>query len=213
MTINIDELQFDEKGLLPAIVQDASSGKVLTLAYMNKESLLKTIETNETWFFSRSRQELWNKGETSGNKQKVIQISYDCDQDALLVQVEPAGPACHKNEVSCFHNTLYTNELPVQEIIPQIVERIKDRRENPVEGAYTTYLFNKGIDKILKKVGEESSEVIIAAKNEDKEEMTAEISDLTYHVLVLMEQSGVSIADIKNELMKRHLEKEGQDRE
>jgi len=213
MNINLDELRFDEKGLLPAIVQDASSGEVLTLAYMNKESLLKTIETNETWFYSRSRQTLWNKGETSGNKQQVKQISYDCDNDSLLVQVDALGPACHKGETSCFHNTLYTKELPVHDIIPQIIDKIKDRRENPVEGAYTTYLFEKGVDKILKKVGEETSEVIIAAKNNDLPELTAEIADLTYHTLVLMELLGVESADIKEELMKRHLEKEGQNRE
>lgn len=211
--MDINNLKFDQDGLLPAIVQDATNGKVLTLAYMNKESLQKTIETKETWFYSRSRQTLWNKGETSGNKQKVKQINYDCDQDALLVQVDPLGPACHTGEVSCFHETLFKNELPVQEIIPRIIEKIGDRHANPVEGAYTTYLFEKGIDKILKKVGEETSEVIIAAKNRDKAELTAEISDLTYHVLVLMEEQGVKLEDIKAELMGRHLEKEGQNRE
>lgn len=210
MTVNFDELIFDENGLLPAIVQDAATGKVLTLAYMNNESLQKTIQTKETWFYSRSRQTLWNKGETSGNRQRVQQINYDCDKDALLVQVIPLGPACHTGAETCFHQNLMTNELPVQEIIPQIIAKIQDRRENPLEGAYTTYLFEKGTDKILKKVGEETSEVIIAAKNKDKEELTAEISDLTYHVLVLMEELGVSLTDIKEELMRRHLEKEGQ---
>ncbi|WP_405099108.1 bifunctional phosphoribosyl-AMP cyclohydrolase/phosphoribosyl-ATP diphosphatase HisIE [Oceanobacillus sp. FSL H7-0719] len=213
MAINIDELIYDENGLLPAIVQDAATGKVLTLAYMNKASLQKTIETEETWFYSRSRQTLWNKGETSGNKQQVKQISYDCDKDALLVQVTPLGPACHTGEETCFNQTLQTNELPVQEIIPQIIDKIRDRHKNPLEGAYTTYLFEKGADKILKKVGEETSEVIIAAKNQNKAELTAEISDLTYHVLVLMEEVGVTLDDIKEELMKRHLEKEGQKRE
>lgn len=212
MTINMDDLKFDEQGLLPAIVQDAATGKVLTLAYMNQTSLQKTIETNETWFYSRSRQELWNKGETSGNKQKVKQISYDCDADALLVQVEPLGPACHTGEETCFHQTLLTNEKPTLEIISQVVAKIKDRREKPVEGAYTTYLFEKGVDKILKKVGEETSEVIIAAKNNDKAELTAEIADLTYHTLVLMEEIGVTTADIKAILTERHLEKEGQHR-
>lgn len=210
MTVNINALIFDENGLLPAIVQDAATGKVLTLAYMNNESLQKTIQTKETWFYSRSRQTLWNKGETSGNRQKVQQINYDCDQDALLLQVTPLGPACHTGAETCFHQTLLTNELPVQEIIPQIIAKIQDRRKNPREGAYTTYLFEKGADKILKKVGEETSEVIIAAKNKDRAELTAEISDLTYHVLVLMEELGVSLLDIKEELMKRHLEKEGQ---
>lgn len=211
--MDINNLKFDQDGLLPAIVQDATNGKVLTLAYMNNESLQKSIETKETWFYSRSRQTLWNKGETSGNKQKVKQINYDCDQDALLVQVDPIGPACHTGETSCFHETLFQNELPVQEIIPQIIDKIGDRHNNPVKGAYTTYLFEKGIDKILKKVGEETSEVIIAAKNMDKAELTAEISDLTYHVLVLMEEQGVKLQDIKAELMGRHLEKEGQNRE
>ena len=213
MTLNLDELTFDENGLLPAIVQDASSGKVLTLAYMNKESLEKTLETGETWFYSRSRQTLWNKGETSGNKQLVKTIIADCDRDALLVQVEPLGPACHTGEETCFHQLLSEKELPIFNIIPQVIEKIKDRRENPVSGAYTTYLFEKGLDKMLKKVGEETSEVIIAAKNEDKEELTAEISDLLYHLLVVMETSGVTLNDIKTELMKRHLEKEGQNRE
>lgn len=210
--MEINNLKFDQDGLLPAIVQDATNGKVLTLAYMNKESLQKTIETKETWFYSRSRQTLWNKGETSGNKQLVKQISYDCDQDALLVQVDPLGPACHTGEVSCFHETLFSDGIPVQEIVPQIIDKIQDRQSNPVKGAYTTYLFEKGIDKILKKVGEETSEVIIAAKNRDKAELTAEISDLTYHVLVLMEEQGVKLDDIKAELMERHLEKEGQNR-
>ena len=213
MTINIEALNFDDKGLLPAIVQDAATGKVLTLAYVNKESLEKTIKTNETWFYSRSRQELWNKGETSGNKQIVKQIAFDCDQDAVLIQVEPLGPACHKNEETCFHEIALTNELPTQEIVPQLTEKIRDRYENPVSGAYTTYLFKKGVDKILKKVGEESSEVIIAAKNNDKEELTAEIADLTYHVLVLMQDIGVTTADVKKVLTERHLEKEGQNRE
>lgn len=213
MTIQLGDLAFDEKGLIPAIVQDAASGKVLTLAYMNKESLEKTIETGETWFYSRSRETLWNKGETSGNKQVVKQINYDCDQDALLVQADPLGPACHTGEDTCFHQTLDQKEEPIFNIIPQVIEKIKDRKENPVEGAYTTYLFEKGIDKMLKKVGEETSEVIIAAKNKDKGELTAEISDLLYHLLVVMETSDVTLKDINEELMRRHLAKEGQNRE
>ncbi|MCM3740500.1 bifunctional phosphoribosyl-AMP cyclohydrolase/phosphoribosyl-ATP diphosphatase HisIE [Oceanobacillus luteolus] len=213
MTIQLEDLAFDENGLLPAVVQDAASGTVLTLAYMNKESLEKTIETGETWFYSRSRQSLWNKGETSGNKQLVKRINYDCDKDALLVQVEPLGPACHTGEVTCFNETLDQKELPSLDIVTQVIDKIKDRRENPVPGAYTTYLFEKGIDKMLKKVGEETSEVIIAAKNEDKEELTAEISDLFYHLLVVMETSGVTLNEIKAELLKRHLTKEGQNRE
>ena len=209
MSVNIETLAFDSNGLIPAIVQDAITRQVLTLAYMNRESLEKTIETKETWFYSRSRKKLWNKGETSGNKQEVKKISYDCDQDALLVQVDPLGPACHKGEESCFHQSLYTNEVPSKEIIPTLVDKIKDRKENPIEGTYTTYLFEQGIDKILKKVGEESSEVIIASKNDDHGELTGEMADLTYHMLVLMEETGVSLADIKKVLIKRHLEKEG----
>lgn len=213
MSVQPDDLTYDDQGLLPAIVQDAASGKVLTLGFMNKESLEKTLETGETWFYSRSRETLWNKGETSGNKQLVQKISYDCDKDALLVQAQPLGPACHTGEDTCFYQTMTETELPIFDIIPQVIAKIKDRRNNPVPGAYTTYLFDKGIDKMLKKVGEESSEVIIAAKNEDKRELTAEISDLLYHLLVVMEESGVALSDIKAELMERHLEKEGQNRE
>lgn len=205
MEAELNQLSFDGQGLIPAIVQDANTGKVLTLAYMNEASLTKTIETNETWFYSRSRKQLWNKGETSGNKQKVKKISYDCDADAILVQVEPLGPACHTGEESCFYNELYTNEEPAADIIDRVVDIIKARRNSPQEGSYTTYLFNEGIDKILKKVGEESTEVIIGAKNNDNEELTAEISDLIYHVLVLMELQGVTVSDIKQELLKRHV--------
>ncbi|RLL42077.1 bifunctional phosphoribosyl-AMP cyclohydrolase/phosphoribosyl-ATP diphosphatase HisIE [Oceanobacillus piezotolerans] len=213
MDIKLDKLKFDENGLIPAIVQDANTGKVLTLAYMNETSLQKTIETKETWFFSRSRQELWNKGETSGNKQEVERITYDCDGDALLVQVNPLGPACHTGEETCFYNELYTKEVPAHDIIPQVVAKIKERRENPVDGSYTAYLFEKGVDKVLKKVGEETSEVIIGAKNNDKHELTSEIADLTYHTLVLMELMGVTVGDIKDELKKRHIQKEGQVKE
>lgn len=205
MEAELNQLSFDGQGLIPAIVQDANTGKVLTLAYMNEASLTKTIETNETWFYSRSRKQLWNKGETSGNKQKVKKISYDCDADAILVQVEPLGPACHTGEESCFYHELYTNEEPAADIIDRVVDIIKARRNSPQEGSYTTYLFNEGIDKILKKVGEESTEVIIGAKNNDNEELTAEISDLIYHVLVLMELQGVTVSDIKQELLKRHV--------
>lgn len=211
MDISITELQFDEHGLIPAIVQDIRTGKVLTLAYMNKESLQKTIETKETWFFSRKRKKLWNKGETSGNKQKVRKIAYDCDGDALLVYVSPLGPACHTGEETCFYQSLYAEEEPVHDIIYQVVDIIKNRRQHPTEGSYTAYLFEKGVDKILKKVGEETSEVIIGAKNADKQELTSEIADLTYHVLVLMEHAGVTLDDIKAELKRRHMEKEGQE--
>jgi phosphoribosyl-ATP pyrophosphohydrolase/phosphoribosyl-AMP cyclohydrolase len=203
------ELDFDENGLIPAIVQDVQTKKVLTLAYMNEASLKKTMETKETWFFSRKRQKLWNKGETSGNKQIVKHISFDCDNDALLVQVEPLGPACHKGEETCFHNILFQDEETETDVIGMLTSKIKERRVNPKDGSYTTYLFKEGIDKILKKIGEETSEVIIGAKNNDKQELTWEISDLIYHTLVLMELADVSVYDIKNELYKRHIQKEG----
>ncbi|WP_443028937.1 bifunctional phosphoribosyl-AMP cyclohydrolase/phosphoribosyl-ATP diphosphatase HisIE [Sporosarcina sp. G11-34] len=203
MTIQIESISFDEKGLIPAIVQDDKTGKVLMLAYMNKEALEKTIETKETWFFSRSRQELWNKGATSGNGQTVNSLSLDCDSDAILVQVTPMGPACHTGEETCFDNKKSEGETSNRAIIQELIVEIKNRRSNPIEGSYTSYLFREGIDKVLKKVGEESSEVIIGAKNEDKEELTSELADLTYHTLVLMEIAGVSIEDVKKELVKR----------
>ena len=203
MTIEIDTVSFDEKGLIPAIVQDSQTGKVLMLAYMNEEALSKTIETKETWFFSRSRQELWHKGATSGNRQTVKELSFDCDSDAVLVQVEPMGPACHTGETSCFYKTGLESKASNREIVHEVIAEIKNRRANPVEGSYTTYLFREGIDKVLKKVGEESSEVIIGAKNEDKAELTSELADLIYHSLVLMEISDVSLSDVKNELLKR----------
>lgn len=204
----MDNISFNQDGLIPAIVQDADTGEVLTLAYMNQEALAKTLDTKEAWFFSRKRQELWNKGATSGNRQMVQQVSMDCDHDALLFQVKPLGPACHKGKETCFHNPIYQNDEATFAMLPQLIEKIKHRRKNPVEGTYTTYLFNEGIDKILKKVGEETSEVIIGAKNNDKAEVTWEIADLTYHTLVLMELLNVSISDIHNELQKRHIIKE-----
>ena len=203
MTIEIETVSFDEKGLIPAIVQDSNTGKVLMLAYMNEEALTKTIETKETWFFSRSRQELWHKGATSGNRQTVKELSFDCDSDAVLVQVEPMGPACHTGETSCFYKTGFESEASNREIVHEVIAEIKNRRANPVEGSYTSYLFREGIDKVLKKIGEESSEVIIGAKNEDKAELTSELADLIYHSLVLMEISDVSLSDVKNELLKR----------
>ncbi|WP_373896201.1 bifunctional phosphoribosyl-AMP cyclohydrolase/phosphoribosyl-ATP diphosphatase HisIE [Virgibacillus natechei] len=209
MEVNIKQLNFDENGLIPAIVQDAETGSVLTLAYMNEASILKTIQTNETWFFSRTRQELWNKGETSGNKQQVKKITFDCDADALLVQVKPLGPACHTGEDTCFHQVLHEQEAVTTDVIYTIARKIKERRKQPAEGSYTTYLFNEGIDKVLKKVGEEASEVIIGAKNTDKQEVTWEISDLIYHTLVLMEIVDVSIDDLKKELHGRHIQKVG----
>jgi len=205
MTFDITTLKFDEKGLIPAIVQDEQTGQVLMLAYMNQESIEKTLETKETWFYSRSRQELWNKGATSGNTQQVVRLSADCDQDPLLVQVKPAGPACHTGETSCFFETIVEEKPETRTIIHDLANNIKDRKENPAEGAYTSYLFKEGIDKILKKVGEETAEVIIGAKNNDKQEVIWEVSDLIYHTLVLLELLGVSVEDVKDELHKRHI--------
>lgn len=202
----INDIQFDEKGLVPAIVQDAATYEVLTLAYMNKESLEKTIETGETWFYSRSRQELWHKGATSGNTQKVVSIQFDCDKDALVVKVEPAGPACHTGATSCFGAPFYGEKntaLPYS-ILQQLEEVIADRQQNRPEGAYTTYLFEKGVDKILKKVGEEASEVIIAAKNRDKEELQWESADLLYHLLVLLREQDLPLNDVLSVLARRH---------
>lgn len=206
----LDNINYDEKGLIPAIVQDDVSGKVLMLAYMNEEALKKTIETKETWFYSRSRQDLWNKGATSGNKQQVKNIAFDCDQDTVLLTVTPEGPACHTGETTCFYNFLDQNQPTTQDVIYRIVDVIENRRNNPVEGAYTTYLFNEGIDKVLKKVGEEASEVIIGAKNNDKEEIKWEVADLIYHTLVLLNMTDVSIADIKDVLYQRHMQKSGE---
>lgn len=207
--MNIDEIKFDEKGLVAAIVQDIATKEVLTLAYMNKESLEKSLETGETWFYSRSRQELWHKGATSGNTQKIHEIKFDCDKDALLVQVEPAGPACHNGTDSCFVESLYSSDADVQsisdyQILLTLEKVIKDREENRPEGAYTTYLFEKGVDKILKKVGEEAAEVIIAAKNRSHEELKWEASDLLYHLLVLLREQKLPFAEILNVLETRH---------
>lgn len=203
MSIDIENITFDDNGLIPAIVQDERTGSVLMLAYMNVEALEKTIETKETWFYSRSRQELWHKGATSGNRQTVKRLTLDCDQDAILVEVVPMGPACHTGEETCFYQTTFEEQGSKREIIHKLVEEIKHRKGNPVEGSYTSYLFREGIDKVLKKVGEESSEVIIGAKNEDKQELTSELADLVYHSLVLMEIAGVSVDDVKQELLKR----------
>lgn len=203
--INIDELKFGADGLIPAVVQDAASGRVLTVAYMNRESLEITLEKKLTCFWSRSRKELWLKGETSGNYQHVVSITADCDRDALLVRVQPDGPACHLGSFSCFDYPLFDNpELP--DFSPyDLYELIKGRKDDPTEGSYTSYLFDKGLDKILKKVGEESTEVIIAGKAEDKRETVYEIADLYYHVLVLMVEAGISVGDIQKELASRHV--------
>ncbi len=203
--INIDELKFDEKGLIPAIVKDAVSGRVLTLAYMNRESLEISIEKGLTCFFSRSRQELWLKGETSGNYQHIVSITTDCDKDALLVSVEPDGPACHTGTFSCFENPLWQSEERHDFSLDSLMKLIEGRKLDKKEGSYTTYLFEKGLDKILKKVGEESTEVIIAAKANDKAETVYEISDLAYHIMVLMVEAGISLEDIHRELASRHV--------
>lgn len=203
--ININELKFDKKGLIPAIVVDAVSKKVLTLAYMNKESLEISIEKGLTCFYSRSREELWLKGETSGNYQHIVSITADCDNDALVVVVEKDGPACHKGTDSCFENKVFESDTLNEFSLNSLMELIKGRKEDKKEGSYTTYLFEKGIDKILKKVGEESTEVIIAAKANDKKETIYEISDLAYHVMVLMIEMGISLEDIHNELKSRHV--------
>ncbi|MFC5604536.1 bifunctional phosphoribosyl-AMP cyclohydrolase/phosphoribosyl-ATP diphosphatase HisIE [Sporosarcina koreensis] len=206
--MNIDELAFDRNGLIPAIVQDERTGEVLMLAYMNRESIRKTIETKETWFYSRSRKELWNKGATSGNRQIVKRLSVDCDQDSLLLQVEPAGPACHTGETTCFHTNGFEERKSVRGVVHEVVDEIKDRRANPVDGSYTSYLFREGVDKVLKKIGEESTEVVIGAKNRDKNELTNELADLTYHTLVLMELLDVTVDDVKGVLRERRPKKE-----
>ena len=203
--INIDELKFDDKGLIPAIVVDSVSKKVLTLAYMNKESLKISMEKELTCFWSRSRNELWLKGKTSGNYQHIVSITADCDKDALIISVEKDGPACHLGTDSCFNNTLWQSETRQDFSLESLLELISGRKTEKKEGSYTTYLFEKGIDKILKKVGEESTEVIIAAKADDKKETIYEISDLAYHVMVLMIEMGISLEDIHKELASRHV--------
>ncbi len=203
--LNPDELKFDEKGLIPAIVVDADSRKVLTLAYMNRESLHISMEKGLTCFWSRSRQELWLKGETSGNYQHIISITADCDRDALTVLVRKDGPACHLGTDSCFNDEVYESEELHDFTLEGLMELIRGRKSEKKEGSYTTYLFEKGLDKILKKVGEESTEVIIAAKAEDRKETIYEIADLAYHVMVLMVQAGISLEDIHRELASRHV--------
>ena len=203
--LNIDELKFDEKGLIPAIVVDVDSRKVLTLAYMNRESLEISMKEEMTCFWSRSRQELWRKGETSGNRQHIVNITADCDRDALTVLVRKDGPACHTGADSCFNDTVFESESLHDFTLEGLVKLIEGRKTEKKEGSYTTYLFEKGIDKILKKVGEECTEVIIAGKADDKAETIYEISDLVYHVLVLMIQMGISLDDITRELASRHV--------
>ncbi|MBS6447001.1 MAG: bifunctional phosphoribosyl-AMP cyclohydrolase/phosphoribosyl-ATP diphosphatase HisIE [Clostridiales bacterium] len=203
--LDIKELNFDEKGLIPAIVVDAYSKKVLTLAYMNRESLALSMEKGLTCFWSRSRGELWTKGETSGNYQHIVSITADCDRDALVVLVEKDGPACHTGADSCFGEPVFESEERHEFSLNSLMELIADRKLHRQDGSYTTYLFEKGIDKILKKVGEESTEVIIAGKAADKKETIYEIADLAYHVMVLMIEMGISLEDIERELASRHV--------
>ncbi|WP_090737414.1 bifunctional phosphoribosyl-AMP cyclohydrolase/phosphoribosyl-ATP diphosphatase HisIE [Paenibacillus sp. Mc5Re-14] len=226
----LDNVRWNEAGLVSAIVQDDATLQVLTLAYMNRESLKRSLESGETWFWSRSRQELWHKGATSGNTQKISSIQLDCDGDALLVRVIPSGPACHTGATSCFSRDISvpgtavtpvagkagaqvsvtrTDAIPIAsegrfEVLAQLEAIIKEREETRPEGAYTTYLFDKGVDKILKKVGEEASETIIAAKNKDNEELRLEVSDLIYHLLVLLQERKLPLDDVLAELNRRH---------
>ena len=203
--IDISELKFDERGLIPAIVADAESKKVLTLAYMNRESLTISMEKGLTCFWSRSRQELWLKGETSGNYQHIVSITADCDKDALLVLVEKDGPACHLGTDSCFTNPLWQSQERSAFSLDGLYALLEDRKAERPEGSYTSYLFDKGLDKILKKVGEECTEVIIAGKAEDRRDTVYEIADLCYHVMVLMVQMGIPPAEIEKELASRHI--------
>ncbi|CAI8996239.1 putative bifunctional phosphoribosyl-AMP cyclohydrolase/phosphoribosyl-ATP pyrophosphatase [Brevibacillus sp. IT-7CA2] len=205
----VEKLRFDEKGLIPVIVQDAGSKTVLTLAYMNEESLQKSLATKETWFWSRSRQQLWHKGETSGHTQRIVSMQYDCDGDALVVMVEPKGPACHTGAYSCFSQEVFsdTEDEPVQAdrfaILSELEELIAAREAERPEGSYTTYLFEKGVDKILKKVGEEAAEVIIAAKNRSREELRYEASDLIFHLMVLLREQKLPLDEVLTELQRR----------
>lgn len=203
--LNINELKFDAQGLIPAVVVDAASKKVLTLAYMNRESLEISMKEGRTCFWSRSRQELWRKGETSGNVQHIVDITADCDRDALVVTVNKDGPACHLGTDSCFNDKVFQGDQPVPFSIEGLYALLQGRKETLPEGSYTTYLFQKGLDKILKKVGEESTEVIIAGKANDKPETVYEIADLMYHVMVLMVEMGISVEDITAELASRHV--------
>ena len=203
--IDINELKFDQNGLIPAVIVDAITKKVLTVAYMNKESLEISMQKGLTCFWSRSRNELWLKGETSGNYQHIVSITADCDNDALVVMVEKDGPACHKGTDSCFTNTVWQSESLQEFNIQSLYDMLKDRQIKKPEGSYTTYLFEKGIDKILKKVGEESTEVIIAAKADDKKETVYELADLMYHAMVLMVEMGISVEDVHKELASRHI--------
>ena len=203
--VTIEDVKFDEKGLVPAIVVDAKSRKVLTLAYMNRESLEISMREKRTCFWSRSRQELWRKGETSGNVQHIVNITADCDRDALVVQVEKEGPACHLGNDSCFEDLLWESDELHPFCLQSLYDLLLGRKEEKPEGSYTTYLFEKGIDKILKKVGEECTEVIVAAKGDDKKETIYELADLCYHSMVLMAQMGITVEEVRDELASRHI--------
>jgi len=203
--ISIEELKFDERGLIPAIVTDARTGQVLTLAWMNRESLGISMEKELTCFWSRSRQELWLKGETSGNYQHIVSITADCDRDALVVAVEKDGPACHTGEESCFHAPVWESDTRQEFHLRDLYALLEGRKRDMPEGSYTTYLFQKGLDKILKKVGEESTEVIIAAKAEDRKETVYELADLMYHAMVLMVEMGIPLEEVRQELASRHV--------
>ena len=202
---DLNTLKFDEKGLIPAIVVDTNTKQVLTLAYMNQESLEISMREGCTCFWSRSRQELWRKGETSGNRQHIVSITADCDQDALVIEVQKDGPACHTGAESCFHNPVFDGPAPAGFTYEGLMQLLQGRKADLPEGSYTTYLFKKGLDKILKKVGEETTEVIIAAKDHDRANTIYEIGDLAYHVMVLMAEAGISLADLRQELASRHV--------
>jgi phosphoribosyl-AMP cyclohydrolase / phosphoribosyl-ATP pyrophosphohydrolase len=239
MNFEINQVKFDDSGLIPAVIQDSRTREVLTLAYMNAASLRRTVETKQTWFWSRSRQQLWHKGETSGNTQKVIEVLLDCDRDALVVLVAPEGPACHTGQRTCFHNTVeqsvqglnsesgpLSSRNPPSEVdeghsgshkedlgalLDSLYNLIESRKRERPEGSYTTYLFDEGLDKILKKIGEESAETIVAAKNKDPHAVVSETSDLLYHLLVLLVERGISLAQISQELARRGQEKNTND--
>jgi len=203
MTVELNKLKFDEHGLIPAIVQDVHTREVLTVAYMNAESLARTLETKETWFWSRSRNQLWHKGETSGNTQAVVELLLDCDGDAIVVLVEPTGPACHTGARSCFETSATSERRDLDQLLDDLYRLVQERNEKRPQGSYTTYLFNEGLDKILKKVGEESTETIVAAKNDHDEGLVAEVSDLVYHLIVLLVARGITLDQIRAELARR----------
>ncbi|HEV7892595.1 MAG TPA: bifunctional phosphoribosyl-AMP cyclohydrolase/phosphoribosyl-ATP diphosphatase HisIE [Pyrinomonadaceae bacterium] len=203
MSINPSDVRFDERGLVPAVVQDARTREVLTLAYMNEESLRRTLEEGETWFWSRSRSELWHKGATSGNTQRVVEVRADCDSDALVVLVEPRGPACHTGATSCFGSATGEVEASIGVVLEEVYRVVSERRREMPEGSYTTYLFEKGLNKILKKVGEESAETIIAAKDGDDDALKAETADLLYHLTVMLVERGLTLEDVGRELARR----------